>query len=67
MPPENDAKELWTAVDNYLTETLIPADPVLDAAMAANSAAELPAIDVTANQGQVSPVPRAHAGRKAHP
>ena len=43
---------LWTAVDQYLTQTLIPADPVLDAAMAANAAAGLPSIDVTATQAQ---------------
>lgn len=44
--------ETWTAVDRYLTETLIPADPVLDAAMTANTAAGLPSIDVTATQGR---------------
>jgi len=43
---------LWTAVDQYLTETLIPADPVLDDALAANAAANLPAIDVAPNQGK---------------
>jgi len=50
MPQEAPSQELWTAVDRYLNETLIPADPVLDAAMAANSAAGLPSIDVTATQ-----------------
>ena len=45
-------QELWTTVDQYLTDTLIPADPILDAAMAANTAAKLPAIDVTATQAK---------------
>jgi predicted O-methyltransferase YrrM len=45
-------QELWTAVDRYLVETLIPADPILEAALAANAAADLPAIDVAPNQGK---------------
>jgi predicted O-methyltransferase YrrM len=47
-----DVSPIWSNVDNYLAETLIPADPVLDAAMAANTAAELPAIDVTPTQAK---------------
>lgn len=43
---------IWTDVDEYLTKTLISADPVLDAVMSANNAAGLPAIDVTAAQAQ---------------
>ena len=42
----------WTNVDNYLSQALIPADPVLEAALAANGAAGLPEIDVTALQGR---------------
>jgi predicted O-methyltransferase YrrM len=42
----------WTEVDRYLAETLIEADEVLDAALAANTAAGLPAIDVTPTQGR---------------
>jgi predicted O-methyltransferase YrrM len=45
-------QERWTAVDRYLAEKLVPADPVLDAALAANAAAGLPAIDVAPNQGK---------------
>jgi len=45
-------QEIWTDVDNYLTGKLVEADPVLDAALAANAAAELPAIDVTPTQGK---------------
>ena len=44
--------ELWTTVDQYLTEALIPSDPVLEAALAANAAAGLPAIDVTPTQAK---------------
>lgn len=47
-----DESPVWSKVDSYLTETLIPADPVLDAAMAANIAAKLPAIDVTPTQAK---------------
>jgi len=45
-------KPIWTEVDNYLTETLIPADPILEAALAANAAAGLPSIDVSPTQGK---------------
>jgi predicted O-methyltransferase YrrM len=44
--------EQWTGVDSYLTETLIPADPILEAALAANAAASLPSIDVSPTQGK---------------
>jgi predicted O-methyltransferase YrrM len=42
----------WTKVDNYLTRNLIPADPILESALAANAAAGLPAIDVTPTQAK---------------
>ena len=45
-------QEAWTAVDNLLTERFVNPDPVLDAVIAANSAAGLPAIDVSAPQGR---------------
>lgn len=44
--------EQWTSVDTYLTGTLIPADPILEAALAANAAAGLPSIDVSPTQGK---------------
>lgn len=47
------SQELWTGVDGYLTEKLIAKDAVLEAAVAANAAAELPAIDVTPTQGKL--------------
>ena len=42
---------LWTDVDHYLVDTLQLSDAVLDATMAANTAANLPAIDVSPTQG----------------
>jgi predicted O-methyltransferase YrrM len=47
------SQELWTAVDHYISEALITADPVLDVALAASDKAGLPAIAVTPNQGKL--------------
>jgi predicted O-methyltransferase YrrM len=47
------ALKKWIEVDRYINDQLVPSDPVLDAAMAANAAAEMPAIDVTPNQGKL--------------
>jgi predicted O-methyltransferase YrrM len=47
------SQEQWTAVDRYFVEQLHLSDPILDAAMHANAAAELPAIDVAPNQGRL--------------
>ncbi|MEO6816649.1 MAG: O-methyltransferase [Edaphobacter sp.] len=44
---------LWKEVDEYITDRLIPADPVLEEAQAANAAAGLPMIDVAPNQGKL--------------
>ena len=44
---------LWSAVDHYLNATLLPPDPLLDAALAANTAASLPSIDVSPSQGKL--------------
>ena len=46
-------KQLWTAVDQYTTELLLPPDPVLDAALAASEAAGLPSISVSPSQGKL--------------
>jgi len=46
-------QEQWTAVDQYIGETVVPSDPALDACIAASTKAELPAIAVTANQGKL--------------
>ncbi len=45
--------ELWTAVDRYICDRLLPPDPVLDAALAAADAAGMPPIAVTANEGKL--------------
>jgi predicted O-methyltransferase YrrM len=48
--PSDD--KLWAAVDQYLAEKLLPEDPVLKCAIDRNTAAGLPAIDVSALQGR---------------
>ncbi len=45
--------QLWLKFDDYIAARLIPPDPVLDAALAANRAAGLPAIDVSPQQGKL--------------
>lgn len=44
---------LWAEMDDYIVERLLPADPVLEEALAASTAAGLPAISVSAAQGQM--------------
>ena len=46
------AEKEWAVVDRYLSDTLLPADDVLEAALKANAAGGLPAIDVAPNQGK---------------
>jgi predicted O-methyltransferase YrrM len=46
-------REQWTEVDRFISEQLIPADPVLDAALQANAEGGLPSIDVAPNQGRL--------------
>jgi predicted O-methyltransferase YrrM len=46
-------QDLWTAVDQYINDQLVPSDPVLDAALDACTAAELPAISVTPSLGKL--------------
>jgi predicted O-methyltransferase YrrM len=46
-------KQLWTAVDQYTTDLLIPPDPVLEAVLAASDAAKLPSISVSPSQGKL--------------
>jgi predicted O-methyltransferase YrrM len=47
------SNEQWAAVDSYLESALLPSDPVLEAALEANAAAALPAIDVSPSQGKL--------------
>jgi predicted O-methyltransferase YrrM len=44
---------LLTAVDGYISEQLLPDDPVLEAAVASADAAGLPPIAITPNQGKL--------------
>lgn len=46
-------QELWNEVDRYCAEKLLGQDPALEAALAANAAAGLPAIDVSPTQGKL--------------
>ncbi len=45
--------DLWTAVDGYICDLLVPPDPALDAALGDSAAAGLPAISVAPNQGKL--------------
>jgi predicted O-methyltransferase YrrM len=49
---EDQDKDRWTEVDHYLSDLLLPDDPVLRDAVAASEAAGLPAIQVSPLQGQ---------------
>ncbi|MFF9847691.1 O-methyltransferase [Streptomyces litmocidini] len=49
----NSQENRWTAVDQYITETIAPADEALTAALADSTAAGLPEIAVAPNQGKL--------------
>jgi predicted O-methyltransferase YrrM len=46
-------QELWTAVDRYISDTLVKSDDALEAALRDSAAAGLPAINVSPNQGKL--------------
>ena len=46
-------RKTWNAVDDYIAEHLIPADPALEAALEANRDNGLPAIDVSPAHGKL--------------
>jgi predicted O-methyltransferase YrrM len=46
-------QEQWTAVDRYITDTLLSPDTALDAALKASADAGLPPISVSPNQGKL--------------
>jgi predicted O-methyltransferase YrrM len=46
-------QEIWSAVDNYFNEVFLSPDAALDNAIAASSAAGLPAIAVSPTQGKL--------------
>jgi len=45
--------ERWTLVDRYIEALFVPSEPVLEAALAASTAAGLPAIQVAPAQGKL--------------
>lgn len=47
------SQELWTAVDHFISEALIPSDPALDAALESSAASGLPSIQVSPSQGKL--------------
>jgi predicted O-methyltransferase YrrM len=47
------SQQLWTAVDDYFSDQLVPSDTVLDDTLRASDEAGLPAINVAANQGKL--------------
>src|SRR5260370_8517949 len=46
-------QERWSAVDSYIGDNLVPADPVLEAALRARGGGGLPAIRVWPRQGKL--------------
>jgi len=46
-------QERWSAVDSYIGDNLVPADPVLEAALRASADAGLPPISVSPSQGKL--------------
>ncbi|MFJ7218238.1 O-methyltransferase [Amycolatopsis sp. NPDC098790] len=55
----------WAEVDDYLTAALLPADPVLDDALADSAAAGLPHIAVAPNQGKLLNLLARQAGARS--
>jgi len=47
------SQDQWVAVDRYINDLFVPADPALDAALAASALAGLPAINVAPNHGKM--------------
>jgi len=47
------SQELWTAVDRYISDLLVPVDAALEAALQTSADAGMPAIAVSPNQGKL--------------
>lgn len=60
-----DEERGWAAVDAYIEDRLVPSDAALDAALAANAEAGLPAIDVSAAQGRLLQILARACGARA--
>jgi predicted O-methyltransferase YrrM len=50
---QSDPHERWSAIDRYISDHLVPADPALEAALGDSETAGLPSIAVTPNQGKL--------------
>jgi predicted O-methyltransferase YrrM len=46
-------EDQWTEVDRYFSDSLLPSDPILEAALEASATAGLPAISVSPSQGKL--------------
>jgi predicted O-methyltransferase YrrM len=46
-------QQLWTSVDDYITELFVPFDPVMQEVLAASEAAGLPSISVAPSEGKL--------------
>jgi predicted O-methyltransferase YrrM len=46
-------QQLWTSVDDYITDLFVPSDLVMKEALAASEAAGLPSISVAPNEGKL--------------
>ena len=46
-------QQLWTSVDDYITDLFVPFDPVMQETLAASEAAGLPSISVAPNEGKL--------------
>jgi predicted O-methyltransferase YrrM len=46
-------QELWTAVDNYISDLFIPSDPILERALKVSDAVGLPGYNVSPTQGKL--------------
>src|SRR5688572_13764670 len=47
------SQKTWSKVDDYIVESLLPADTVLEAVLRSNRSRGLPAIDVSPAQGKL--------------
>ena len=46
-------QQLWTSVDDYITDLFVPFDPLMKEALTASEAAGLPSISVAPNEGKL--------------
>src|SRR6185312_344119 len=65
LAPMDPDQARWSAVDAWWEQRLLPADPVLDAALADARAAGLPPADVSPSQGRLLQLlARSHGARR---